>query len=218
MNEKIMIVDVEALSLQKPIIYDIGYTILELRNEKENAILDYGSKIIKQVYDNAILFNSAYYKSKRKLYVKALKGKVAKRVYFGNALRTIKALIKKHNISRVFAYNAEFDEKAFIYSSKFFEKENPFTNLQWIDIMALANKYIHNTEDFKKWALENGFTSPKGYLKTSAEITYKYLFGKDFKEDHLGLNDALLETDIVNRMLGTYNAELTEEKKLFLRA
>ena len=47
-------------------------------------------------------------------------------------------------------------------------------------------------------ALENKWFSPSGNYKTNAEIAYSYIIcQKDFQEEHKGLDDVLIEYDIL---------------------
>lgn len=103
--------------------------------------------------------------------------------------------IKHYDITRIFAYNSRFDEKAIfnlIGEDAFAE-----LGLEWCDIISgilpriLTKKYI-------KWAIKNGYTTPTGLPSYKAEIVYRYLFGKyEFVEEHTGLSDALIEYEIL---------------------
>ena len=160
------------------------------------------SLIIKQVYDNKILFYTAHYKVKRPMYIKGLKGRTMKRQHFGHALRTMEKSMKKHNIQRVYAYNSPFDKKAFNFTIKYFGTRNIFYEKGWYDIHAIANNFIHNTEEYKEWCIENGFVSPKNYLRTNNEKTYAFLTDNiDYKEIHTGLEDSKIEMFILNECI-----------------
>jgi hypothetical protein len=67
---------------------------------------------------------------------------------------------------------------------------------------SLTTMPIYQNENYQMMCAENGFTTPKGYIKTTAETTYAYLTKQPkFKEEHMGLHDALIETEILQHAL-----------------
>ena len=204
-----MLIDTETIDLKKRYIYNIGIIVF---NEKMQ-VLGTHDLVIKQIYDNKLLFNTAYYGKKRPLYVSKLKGRTAKRTHLGNAFRTIKAIIKNSNVDTVFAYNASFDKGAFTYTSKHLKATNPLEKVKWIDIQALANNHIHNTKAFQDFCKKNNYITQKGYLKANVEITYEFLLGHPFKETHLALEDCLVEFEILKKCKDIF----TPTKKKFFK-
>lgn len=194
--EHYLLLDVETIDLHKRFIYDIGYIVID---ENDN-IITYGGFVLAQVYDNKELFATAYYNTKRPNYTKMMKGKTLKKTYVGQAFRTIKSIIKNYNIKTLYAYNGFFDIGAFNFTAKHFKLPNPLKGAKMVDIMALANHEIHETEGFKEFCIKNGYLGPKGHLKTSAENTYNYLTSQDIKEDHIGLNDCFMELEILKHI------------------
>ena len=66
----------------------------------------------------------------------------------------------------------------------------------------MACTSILNTENYVRFALENGFVSEHNNIQTSAEIAYKYLTNKtDFTESHTGLEDVKIEIEIMLAVL-----------------
>jgi len=204
-----LLIDVETIDLKKRYIYDIGVLVVNENLE----IIDSRHLIIKQIYDNKLLFNTAYYGTKRPFYVSKLRGRTAKRTYLGNAFRTLNGLKKKYKIDTIFAYNSDFDKGAFKYTSKHLKLKNPFEKEKWIDIQALANNSIHNKKDFVNFCKENDYITPKGYLKANVEITYQYLKGKPFKESHISIEDCIVELEILKSCENIF----TKQKKKFFK-
>ena len=208
MNYKLLI-DTETISLEKRFVYDIGYIVVD-ENLKP---VTYGSLILSQVYDNKALFETAYYSKKRPLYTGMLKSRKAKKTKVGHAFRTLRAIIKEYEITEMLAYNGYFDLGAMNFTAKFFGLKNPVGKLKVIDIQALANHEIHNTAEYKRYCLDKGFVSQKGYLQVNAEITYNYLYDEPVAEDHVGLNDCFLELEILRKI-----KDFTPKRKLFFKA
>lgn len=201
-NDYILIVDTEAIDLQKPFIYDIGLIVAK-RNEKGQyqSIVE-NSFIIKQVYNNKELFYTAYYGNKRPKYVSLMKGKHSVQKYYGHAMRYIQSIVKQYDIKNVYAYNCWFDKKAFEFTSAFYKQKNAFKNLWWNDILAIANNFIHNEKEYNQFCVDNDYVTDSQNLKANAEITYQYLSNDtSFIEDHIGLSDSRIELEILNKSI-----------------
>lgn len=197
--QKILLLDTETISIDKPFIYDLGFIILELQDAGIYAPIESEHFIIDQIYNNKALFSTAYYNTKRKKYVSLLKGKKAKRVKYGYATQYLKRLVAKHDITYVTAYNSPFDKKALEFTNDYFKVQNALYGKIWFDTLKIANNLIHNTYEYRKYATENNFFNPSGLVQASAEKTYAFLTdNKGFIEDHMGLQDCLIEMEILN--------------------
>jgi hypothetical protein len=71
----VMVLDTETIGLTNRIIYNLGYKIFDLTNGKVVVKNDF---VVQQFYDNRPLMMTAYYKDKKPLYTKLMKGKKAK--------------------------------------------------------------------------------------------------------------------------------------------
>lgn len=188
-----MIIDTETIGLGKRFIYDVGFMVLDESFE----IVEQHQFLLKQVYDNKELFATAYYNEKKPKYSYLLRKGKAKKVYVGYATQFIKRIIKKYNITKVYAYNASFDKGAFIFTTNFYKVINPFENLEFIDIMKLA-KVLHERLEYIEFATQNNFITPKGKIKRTAETTYCFLIkDKDFIEKHISIPDCVIELYIL---------------------
>ncbi|MFW6046987.1 MAG: hypothetical protein ACOCP4_04290, partial [Candidatus Woesearchaeota archaeon] len=181
---------------------------------KDLKILETYHFVIKQVYDNRPLMETAYYAEKRPYYTKLMQGRTAKKVNLGIAMRKLQAMITKYNIKSIFAYNAPFDKRAIKFTTDFFKVKNPTERTVWHDIMSLANHQIHNTKEYKEFCIENNYITPKGYIKTGAETTYEFLSGRPFAESHIGIQDAYIENEILKNCKDIFK----HKKKKFIRA
>lgn len=192
-----MVIDTETIDLQKRFIYDIGYKVV---NDKMNVV-EQKHFIIKQVFDNKELFNTAYYREKRKRYVSLLKGRKAERVYFGYATQTIIRTLKKYGITKIYAYNTSFDKGAFQYTCDFYKVIYPFEFCEFIDIMQLA-KPIYNGLEYQAFAIKNGFITEKSNLKKSAEKVFAFLTNNPkYEEEHISIPDCAIELYILKATL-----------------
>ena len=195
-----IVLDTEtAGGLDSPLVYDLGYVIAT----ESGAIVKTRSYIIKEVYDNMTLFETAYYKEKRPLYEERLKSGYSKKVNLSYAMYQLKKDMKKYGIDK-FAYNSRFDNKALKTTMNYFQKtkHNPLEN-GIEDIMNyIAN--ITNTQEYKEFCETNGFFTKhrKPRPQKKAETLYRYLTkNPGYMEEHTALEDSKIELFILMKAL-----------------
>lgn len=114
------------VSIAKPLIYDIGWTIIDRRGRiylSENYL-------ISEIFSVPSVFNTAYYKEKRPLYTAKLRAGEIDLVTWDYAAARLKEALQ--HVDAVGAYNAIFD----------FKKAIPFTNLY------ISKLY---SDDYEEW-------------------------------------------------------------------
>ena len=189
-----MVFDTETTSLDRPFCYDVGYTILDTDC---HAIVKSMHYVIEQNWHNLPLFESAYYKDKRPLYVQLMRQHRAIMEKWGYVMQAMIRDIKAYEITDAYAYNSDFDEKVFAYNCDWFKCINPFDNVAIHDIWGYASEYIFDNDYFSFCDNAERFTDTGNY-KGSAEVVYQYLTeNTDFVEKHMGLYDAEIETEIL---------------------
>ena len=190
-----MVFDTETTGLDKPFCYDIGYTIVDMENF---SIVKETHFVIEQVWHNLPLFESAYYKEKRPLYVGLMRARKAAMDKWGYVMQTMARDIKQYFITDAYAYNSDFDDKVISYNCDWFKCLNPFDDVAIHDIWGYASEFITNTTDYKNFCeLYQRFTDTGNY-KGSAEVVYQYLTNDpNFVEQHMGLYDGQIETKIL---------------------
>jgi hypothetical protein len=215
--ETILLVDTEFVNLNKPFVYDLSYLIARKVDDKFITLKSVGN-VVKQVYQNKMMFETAYYSEKRKLYTNAMKGKTYKQNYFGNILRQLKKDIKEYNVSMVLGYNVNADLRSIGYTSEYLKLNNPFADTKVIDLMPIVVNTICDTDNYKNFAKENKLITEKGYYKMSVESVMKYITNDIyFVEKHLGKSDNENEIDLLNYAISK-GASLIEMPKRFLKA
>lgn len=203
MENKIMIIDTEAISLTKRYIYDIGIIVAEWDSEKRQYIaIEKHQWLIKQIWDNKILFSTAYYADKAKKYKSIMSRNAAKgqktKFYWGNAMNKIETIIEHHNIMKYCAYNSPFDKGAFEMTSELLNGKNAIEDLQDIDIKSIAG-IIHHDKNYQEMAKENKWFTESGNYLTNAEKTYAFITNNvEYIEPHTSLQDCEIELEILN--------------------
>jgi hypothetical protein len=191
----ILVLDTETISLNKPFIYDLGYTIADTNGN----IIKKKSYIISQVWNNKELFATGYYANKKPLYYARLKSGYSKKVCWGNAMRYLANDIKKYGITEIYAYNSKFDSRALNFMCAWYKVVNGLGGMEILDIMDYIQP-ITNTQDYTDFCQDNGFMTAqkKPQPQKKAETLYRYLTNNvDYEEEHTGLEDSLIELEIL---------------------
>lgn len=213
--KKVIVLDTEFIGLEKPFVYDLGYMVLDLE-QKPIMALKLENSITKQIYDNAMLFKTAYYSNKREMYTKLLKGKQAKRRYWGHIMQRLQHDIDTYEIDAVLAYNASADSGAIKYTCEFLGIANPLETVQVIDLLPLVQTHICDTKEYQTFASEHGLVGDSGYIQTSVESVCKFIYNEpDFKEQHTALDDVVHESNLLNVVL-TMGGKIESLKKRFI--
>ena len=208
LRKKFMVLDIETANNNDketgdetgcPFSYDIGYIIAD----KYGHIYEKHSFIIRDIFVyERDLMKTAYYGWKIPQYVENLRNGKSEMVDFSFARYTILKDMKKYNVKDVYAYNANFDKGGLDITLRYITKSKyryffPYgTNIKCIWHMACQVLFTQKT--YQKMALENKWFSPSGNYKTNAEIAYSYIIcQKDFQEEHKGLDDVMIEYQIL---------------------
>lgn len=184
-----------------PLTYDIGYIIAD----KYGKIYRSRSFIIRDVFeDEQELMQSAYYARKIPEYIESINRGERRPIDLKLARYILQQDMKEFHCKEVYAYNALFDLNACNRTLRYITKSAyrfffPYgTEIRCIWHMAC--QVLLTQKSFYQTAVKNGWYSPAGNLKTSAEIAYSYITNNaDFQEEHKGLDDVLIEYQILLR-------------------
>ena len=199
-KEYFLVLDTETCnSIEQPLPYDIGYAICD----RYGNIYETKSFIVAETFlDMKDVMESAYYAEKLPMYWEDIKAgsRVIKPMW--TIRKELTADMRKYNIKKVGAYNIGFDKRALNNLMRYVSKSwcrwfFPF-GTEFFDIWNCACELLLARKSYIDFALKNGLVSEKDNILTSAESTYKYITKKlDFKESHTGLEDVLIEVEIL---------------------
>lgn len=195
-----LVLDVEtANSTDDALVYDLGYVVCD----KKGNIYEADSFIVSDIFfEEANLMQSAYYAKKIPTYLEGIKNRAFNVVTFKQAREKLLNAIKSYKVEAVCAYNANFDYTALNTTQRWLTKSKyryflPYGTKVYC-IWHMACQLICTQKAYIKFCLENGFVSPSGNIKTSAETVYAYMTDNvDYDENHTGLEDVLIETKIL---------------------
>lgn len=193
-------------SLGKPLVYDLGYTI----HDRYGNIYEKRSYVVREIfYGEKEKMRTAYYAEKIPYYKKGIREGKWNIASFWTIRRELYSLMKEYNVKAVMAYNAGFDIRALNNTLNYltkFEKEQTFfnENVKIWDIWHMSCQTLLKQKRFFKQAVSNNWESEAGNVKTSAEISFRYIQNlPNFEEEHTALSDALIETEIFAKCIRT---------------
>lgn len=145
----------QQLAIAKPLVYDIGWCIVD----RKGTIVKKVNYLIQETFFVPQIFNTAYYKEKRPLYMKMLEKNEIQVATWNQAINELLKDCQK--VELLSAYNATFD----------FKKAIPFTERY---IKALYSTHYNDYEERQKhscYNILNGESSKNDkYLEPYAEI------------------------------------------------
>lgn len=185
------------------LVYDIGFTI----HDKKGNIYAKRSFAIKEIILDKDLMNTAYYKRKLPLYWERIEKGQMELISLWDARKRIKKAIEFFGISEVYAFNANFDYTTLNNTVRYLSGSAcrwffPY-GVQICDIWHVACQVLGTQKTFQWENIRND----KGNLITNAERMFAYLSQNEFfEEEHTGLADALVETEILARCFKSHKS------------
>ncbi len=203
-----LILDTEtAGGLDQKLIYDFGYVIAD----RQGNILFERSYLVKEIWEQKELIQSAYYAEKIPMYEKGVKAKKFKvEKWYNIREELLNALDYFDKVDTIAAYNLGFDldalSKTMAYITdnefKFFFPKKYSNKLKRVCIWTLACQLLFPQKSYINFAIKNNLFSAKGNFLTNAEVAYSYITdNNNYKEHHTALEDVKIELEILTRCL-----------------
>ena len=190
--------------LESPFVYDCGIAIVD---RKGKVYAKYSFVVGEVFYGMADLMKSVYYSEKLPQYHKDIavgKRKVISWCYLENIFT---ALISKWNITAVVAHNARFDVNALNHTATYFNNGIkkyvfPYDMPIWCTL-TMARQIFWNKPTYKDFCDKYSLYTPARHqMSLTAENLYRFITRDyDFKESHTGLEDVMIEKEILIYML-----------------
>ena len=202
--------------LDQPLVYDIGGAIVD----KQGRVYEHFSFVIRDIFvHERELMQTAYYAEKIPEYAADIREGKREMVNFMFARRFILNLMEKYNVKDVAAYNAHFDRNALNTTIRWLTKSRvryffPY-GTNFVCIWNMACQTICQRKTYKEFCEQNELFSGNGHgtnkkarnISTSAENVYRYLIlNPEYQEEHKGLDDVLIETEIMKRCFSSHKA------------
>lgn len=189
-----------SLDMSDVLVYDCGWAVVD----KYGTVYETASYVNRDifVYERELM-QSAYYADKIPRYIEELRAGTRTMASTYEIRQAMLETIEKWGVSHVAAHNARFDSnglnrtQSYTTSGKF-RYWFPFDTVIWWDTMKMAQDVILPMPTYIKFCQEHGYTLKNGKPRKTAEILYRFITGNaDFEESHTGLEDVLIEKEIM---------------------
>lgn len=194
-----LVLDIETANhAEDALAYDIGFAIVDRYG---NVYARYSFICVEIFEGEADLMQSAYYAKKIPEYYEGIADGSRKVATLYEIRETLHRVCKEYDVKAIMAYNAYFDNTGCNRTQRYVTK----SKYRWFFpygipvhcIWHMACQTICSLKKYHKFCTDNGFISPSGNIKTSAECVYAFLTNNpDFEEEHKGLEDVLIEAYI----------------------
>ena len=204
----LMVIDTETAPMDKDrtdvcpenmFVYDVGFAIVD----KYGEVYKTASYVNADVFlDEKELMKSSYYAKKIPQYWEDIKSGKRILTNWYNIRRTVLETIKEYNVTLVFAHNMRFDYGATNNTQRWLTKSKyryffPY-GVTICDTLKMSQQVIATMPTYKNFCKENNYLTKAGQPRLTAEIIYRFITGDtEFKESHTGLEDVLIEKEIL---------------------
>ena len=210
----ILVLDIETANMtEDAIAYDVGFAVAD----KKGNIYETHSFMVAEMFldkENKEMMDTAYYARKLPKYWEDYRAGRRELASITTIKKVLKQVMAKYSISDVFAYNANFDKTGLDRTLRYLTK----SSMRWFFpygskihcIWHMATQVICSQKTYFKKAIVNNWVSKKGNLQTSAELVFSYITNNPaFKEEHTGLEDVVIETQILAKCFAQHKTMKT---------
>lgn len=198
MSEKFIVIDTEtANSIDDPIVYDIGFAVVD----RIGKVYETHSYAIADVILDNEMMSTAYYTERLPQYWEEIKNGKRLLRHFKTVKMIFSDVCKQYDIKVVVAHNARFDYRSLNLTQRYITSSKyryffPYGIKIW-DTLKMSREVLKENEDYSQFCEDNGYITKNNQKRFTAEILYRFITGdNEFIEKHKGLDDVLIEKDI----------------------
>lgn len=196
----IIVLDTEtAGSIASPLFYDFGLAVVD----KQGNVYETESFVNYDIFvGQPEKMQTCYFVEKLPQYEEELKSGVRKMSNTFGIRKRIYELLREYDIDTVCAHNMPFDYRAMNNTLAFVTKgRQKFylpKDINYWDTMQMSRDVICPRKTYEDFCDRHGFRTKTGKVRATAEALYAYISGDpDFVEQHTGLEDVLIEKEIL---------------------
>ena len=192
-------IDFEGVSPQNMLVYDCGWAVVDKRGKVYKTRSFINADIFLKEKE---LMNSAYYSNKIPMYWEQIKRGERILASFYNIRKALLEDIAEFEVKEIFAHNMRFDYGTLNTTQRWLTKSQyryffPY-GIEICDTLKMARDVIAKMPTYQRFCKENGYLTKNGQYRLTAEIIYRFISkNNDFIESHTGLEDVLIEKEIL---------------------
>lgn len=199
--KKTLLFDTETKGVDKKLIYDIGYVVCNRHGEPDIM----RRFLVREIITNPDLMRDAFYNRKiYSAYIPMLDASCSPLLAnWEDIIGTMRDDVLTHGVSIVSAYNLAFDVNAMRETSEYCNNTGAvfITPPARLCLWVWSCQQLFNTRLYREVAKNEGWISPAGNYRTTAEHAYRFLTGSfDYEEPHTALEDVAIERVILTRL------------------
>lgn len=189
-------------SLEEPIAYDIGWAVID----GNGSVLKTESYAVAEIFLDKDIMSYAYFADKIPQYWEEIKNGCRKLARLSTIYRTLRADCLAYEVTEVYAHNARFDDLSLKLTQRLISCSKyryflPY-GVKMCDTLKMARQALANDEKYNRFCNRHNYKTARGQNKMTAEVIYRFLTGNnDFQEEHKGLDDVLIEKEILMECL-----------------
>jgi DNA polymerase III epsilon subunit-like protein len=199
-SERFIVVDTETTnSIDDPICYDVGWAVVD----KFGTVFEKYSFVVADIFLDESLMSSAYFIDKVPQYWEEIKAGKRKLARFSTIRKIFAESCKKFDVKIVCAHNARFDYRSLNLTQRYLTSSKyrfffPFGLKIW-DTLKMSREVLKNDDCYGEFCYNNDYLTSRLCKRFTAEIIFRYISGNnDFEEKHTGLEDVLIEKEILS--------------------
>lgn len=183
------------------LVYDLGWAVVD----KRGNVYKTESFVIADVFLNEkTCMDSAYYAEKVPQYWEDIANGTRILTTFFNARKKLLQDIESFGITEIYAHNMRFDLVSLNNTQRWLTKSKyryffPY-GVEIMDTLKLSRQLIKPMPTYQRYCENNGYMTKHSVPqpRLTAEIIYRFISGNDdFEESHTGLEDVLIEKNIL---------------------
>ena len=182
------------------LVYDVGFAVVD----KYGNVYETASYVNADVFlDEKELMKSSYYAEKIPKYWEDIKAGTRILTSWYNIRKAVLNVCNKYNIKMVFAHNMRFDYGATANTQRWLTKSKyryffPY-GVTICDTLKMSKDILSNKKTYRNFCEENSYLTKNNQIRLTAEIIYRFITGdNEFKESHTGLEDVMIEKEILS--------------------
>lgn len=197
---KFIVLDTEtANSIDDPMCYDVGFAVID----ETGKVYESHSYVIADIFlDEKKMMKEAYFADKIPQYWEDIKNGKRQLRRFKTVKKILKDVCDQYCVKIIACHNARFDNRSLNLTQRWLTSSKyryffPYGVKIW-DTLKMAREVFGKDDDFGKFCYENEYLTKRGQRRYTAEILYRYLTNNnDFVESHTGLEDVMIEKEIL---------------------